>query len=373
MGRKAPAVRRQARSWRSALPLVLFGSAALHLAGSPAWLGFGPGPAPAGTAEGAAVKTGRRNAFAGGLVGAATLLSGPDEAMAFRQDRIQNSKKKYTPKIRAYYQKLEGLRDDIFLQVELVKGDVSSRVEYAARPADWYGGADSKMDGYMVLAGDDGNWGCSEYKLEDSNSVVLVPRGRCTFADKVAYAKAAGAKSVIVYDEKVSKMPLESQGKVGTSRSKGIATREAGDALSGGASILPKEQGVTIMAVPKDQRAELEGVMISRTNGTEILDAFNKGSKPRVLDVKRFEFREGIDRFIKKDLPKMMNEMEIYSNAMRVSKDDMQDPIIKLLKGDRDDFAAAVKKKDYAAIRSTFQKWNNDLDPIGRWELTEEF
>eukprot|EP00415_Alexandrium_ostenfeldii_P002723 UN2723 len=69
----------------------------------------------------------------------------------------------------------------------------------------------------------------------------------------------------------------------------------------------------------------------------------------------------------------MLNEMEIFGLTMRVSKDDMQDAILKTLKKDRTDFANAVRAKDYAAIRQTFASWNSHLDKLGQWDLYELF
>jgi len=123
-----------------------------------------------------------------------------------------------------------------------------------------------------------------------------------------------------------------------------------------------------------DSKPEIDGAMISLTNGTSLVEALKEGKKARVLDVKRFDFNsDGIDLFIKKDLKKMLNEMEIFGNTIRVSKDDMQDPILKTLKKDRTDFAAAVKAKDYSEIRSTFARWNEHLDKLAQWELYELF
>lgn len=308
--------------------------------------------------------------FAAITSGISSWSASPQDAQAFRSDRILNARKKYVPKIRQYYQKLEGLRDDLYLEIELA--DQGQRVTYAARPADWYDGLDSKMDGPLALPTDDEGFGCSEYTGK-AGRVVLVPRGRCTFVTKVNQAKAAGARSVVMWDEKMSKQPIETQGKVGAVRSKGTATRDAGDALTGGASLQPKENGITIMAPePGTPAPSIDAVMISFTNGTELLAALKSGDA-RVLDVKRFDFTSNIDLFIKKDLKKMVNEMEIFSNTMRESKDDFKDPILLLLKKDREDFVAAVNSKDYGRIRTAFQKWNDDLDPMAKWDLTETF
>lgn len=315
--------------------------------------------------------TGRRQILQESVaVGAALWVSIPGEAEAFRVDRILNAKRRYIPKIRAYYQKLEGLRDDLTLQIEYKDGP---RKEFQARVAEWYDGLDSKMDGPLVLPGDgDLKFGCSSYTLEQTGAVVLIARGRCTFAEKMAFAKAAGAKSVVLYDEKMSKMALDQQSRTGLVNSKGVSNYEAGDALTG-ASTVPKENGITIMGVEaqRDAKPTIDAVMISRANGTTLVNSILEGKEPRILDVKRFKFQDGIDAFIKKDLPKMLKEMEIYSTSQRMSKDDIQDPIVVTLKKDREDFEKAVKAKDYGEIRRTFTQWNSDFDEVARWDLAE--
>lgn len=306
------------------------------------------------------------------LAGTAALWAlQPEEAEAFRQDRIFNAKQTLVPKIRKYYQKLEGLRDDLILQVELEAGN---RVDFSARPAEWWSGIDSKFDGYLVSPGVlDARYGCTPYTVQ-SGGVALVARGICSFAQKVQMAQAAGAKSIIVFDEKMSKAPLEQQNKTGRVISKGIATYQAGDALSGAATV-PVEKGMTIMSFPAEVgKPEVDGAMIPRQNGTSVFDALQNGLKPKVLDVKRAKFEDGIERFIKKDLPKLMTAMEGYSLIQRVSKADMSEPIVAQLKADRLEFEQAVKSRDYGEIRRTFKNWNDHLDPeIGTWELTESF
>lgn len=315
---------------------------------------------------------GRRLIFQESAVAAAAVFwaSSPDAAMAFRTDRLLNAKAKWVPKIRAYYQKLEGLRDDLALDVELETGDANTRLQYEARPAEWYSGLDSSLDGPLVLPSTDAT-GCEPYQVEPG-SVVLLARGKCSFAVKAKMAKAAGAKSMLVYDEKMSKQSQELESKTGAVRSKGIEIRTAGDALTGGTYLLPFERGMTIMGFDEGvEKPTFDGAMISRTNGTEIVEAIKAGRKPRVLDVKRAQFGAGIDRFVKKDLPKMLDAMEVYSNSMRISKDDMQDPILGVLKKDREAFKEAVKAKDYGAIQKTFAAWNGHLDPLGAWTLWE--
>ncbi|CAK9073330.1 unnamed protein product [Durusdinium trenchii] len=326
-----------------------------------AWLGASEGkgaePRPS---------TGRRLLLQeSAIAGSAAFWASPNEAEAFRQDRIMNAKSTLVPKIRKYYQKLEGLRDDLILQVEIQAGE---RVDFRARLAEWYSGLDSVFDGYLKSPGVlDARYGCTPYKVEPG-SVALVARGICSFAQKVQMAKAAGAKSVIVFDEKMSKAPLEQQNKTGRVISKGIANYQAGDALSGAATV-PVEKGMTIMSVkPELDTAPLDGIMIPRANGTTVVDAILNGLSPKVLDVKRSRFEDGIDRFIKKDLPKLMTAMEGYSLIQRVSKADMSEPIVAQLKSDRTAFEEAVRKKDYAEIRRTFKSWNDHLDPeIGTW------
>mmetsp|Transcript_38923 Transcript_38923/g.105403 ORF Transcript_38923/g.105403 Transcript_38923/m.105403 type:complete len:387 (-) Transcript_38923:93-1253(-) len=344
------------------------------------WLGPADRPTVAKDTEeaGVAGRLGRRELWRESAAAAAAALwaAHPEDAEAFRNDRILNAKTSYVPTIRGFYQKLEGLRDDLYLDVELETGNADSRVRYAARPADWYSGLDKNLDGPLILASDESGYGCKEFQ-EKIDGVALIPRGRCTFSEKIKNARQAGAKAVIIYDEKMSKQPLELQQKSGMVRSKGIATRQAGDALYGGVAILPVEKGKTIIGYDKGEKGEpqpeLDAAMIGLKNGTTLVDAIKEGKKPRVLDVKRFTFGEGIDDFIKRDLKKMLNEMEIFGLTMRVSKDDMQDAILKTLKKDRTDFANAVRAKDYAAIRQTFASWNSHLDKLGQWDLYELF
>mmetsp|Transcript_76669 Transcript_76669/g.211800 ORF Transcript_76669/g.211800 Transcript_76669/m.211800 type:complete len:388 (-) Transcript_76669:162-1325(-) len=320
-------------------------------------------------------ETGRRQVWQKSAAAAASAFwaFSPEAAEAFRADRILNGKKSYVPTIRLAYQKLEGLRDDLYLDVELEQGNADSRVRFPARPADWFSGRDSSLDGPLVLVNDPTGFGCEEF-TEKVDGVALIPRGRCPFEKKMRNAMNAGAKAVIVYDEKMSKQPLETQGKSGAVRSKGIATREPGDALYGGVSIIPVERGKTLMGVDKgEETPALDAAMISRTNGTDLVKLLKEGGQPRILDVKRFSFNDGIDAFIKKDLKKMLIEMEIYSNLQRVSKDDMQDPILKTLKKDREAFAAAVRSKDYGEFQRTFAEWNSHLDTLGKWDLKELF
>merc|ERR1712060_788086 len=116
------------------------------------------------------------------------------------------------------------------------------------------------------------------------------------------------------------------------------------------------------MAPPKgEEKPDLDAVMINLLNGTTVFTALKEGKKSRVLDVKRFEFRKGIDDFLKKDLKNMLNEMEIYGNTQRVAKDDYADPILKTLKSDRDAFEKAVRDKDYGLMRTTFTSWKSNL------------
>jgi len=383
--RAAGRVRRRTRGCLLAAPLAAAACAvAALLAATPssstAFFGPAPHAGAAGAGAGLAAEgsepqgSERRQLLSAGLAaatGVAAWAQAPGAAEAFRADRILNAKKKYVPKIRLFYQKLEGLRDDIYLDVEF-KAD-GSRVRYAARPADWYDGLDSKMDGPVALHTDE-NFGCDPYPTRVTGMVVLVPRGRCPFAQKVEMAMAAGAKSVIVWDEKMSNEPLEVQGKVGAVRSKGIASRSAGDALSGGVYLVPRERGVTIMAPETGvQNPAIDAVMITLRNGTDMVNSIRDGNKVTVLDVKRFDFSENINQFCKKELKKMLNEMEIYSTSQRLDKDDFSDPIIKILANDRAAFEKAVRAKDYAMIRSSFKQWNNHLDPLGKWELTEVF
>ncbi|CAE7463674.1 erkA, partial [Symbiodinium pilosum] len=295
-----------------------------------AWLEAGKGSSPPHDAS----ATGRRILLQESAAAAtAAMWLMPQEAEAFRQDRIFNAKQTLVPKIRKYYQKLEGLRDDILLQVELEAGN---RMEFRARPADWFSGVDNKFDGAFKTPGQlQAKFGCNPYTVE-AGSIALVARGICTFEQKVKMAKAAGAKAIIVYDEKMSKAPLEQQNKTGRVASKGIQSWQAGDALSGGATI-PVEKGMTIMSFEQG-KADLDGCMISRANGTTVIDAINAGQQPKVLDVLRAKWENGIDRFIKKDLPKLSTAMEGYSLIQRVSKADPNEPIVNKLKADQKEF-----------------------------------
>lgn len=315
-------------------------------------------------------------AGSGAIASGALWAAAPEDADAFRIDRIQNAKATYVPKIRKYYQKLEGLRDDIYLITDV--GD--RRLKIGSRAADWNKGIDRLLVGDIKLVpGADNMAGCNPFAEEPSvkGSIVLIPRGKCTFNEKVKHAEAAGAKAVIVYDQKISSAPPEKQGKTGATRSKSQATRAAGDALSGGVALLPFEQGITIMSVdskdPDASKPGLDAVMINLINGTDIAESLQKGVPAQVTGVDRFEFKDGIDRFIKKDLPKMLAEMEVLGNTLRISKDDMNDPIIKVLKKSREGFAAAVKAKDYGQIQVAWDNWQRDLTAEGNFGLTEFF
>lgn len=319
---------------------------------------------------------GRRQAWqtSAAVAAAAAWAESPPAAEAFRNDRILTAKKQTVPGIRSLYQKLEGLRDDLILIVEMEAGAESSRVNLGARPCDWYDGLDSKLDGELVLGEDPSGFGCEEFTNKADGKILLVPRGKCTFSKKIENAKAVGAKAVVVYDEKMSRMPLETQGLSGAVRSKGIAIRSAGDALTGGTYLLPVENGITIMTPEvKESVPKLDAAMISLTNGTSLVEAIKAGKAPRILDVRRADFSSGVDKFVKKDLKMLMKEMEFYGNTQRVSKDDMNDPILKTLKKDRDDLAAGVRSKDYAEIRRSFLSWNSHLDALGKWELAETY
>jgi len=298
----------------------------------------------------------------------------PDEAAAFREDRIMNAKNRYSPKMRAFYQKLEGLRDDLILTVE--KGGTPQEggelIEIFARPADWYDGVDSKLRGPLVVPPSTEK-GCDEAAEKFAgNGILLVPRGRCSFSKKASYTKAAGAKSMILYDQRVSRQPEETQGITGAVRSKSMATRSAGDALTGGANLQPVEKGITVMAQdPNAPGPNIAAAMIGLQNGTDLVSYIENGGKAEIVKVKRQEFFDGIDDFIKKDLKKMMREMNVFGLSMRASKDDLKDPIVKILENDQKVFKAAVESKDYAAIRKAWQQWQDHLDPIGKFDLTE--
>jgi len=311
----------------------------------------------------------------------AAWAAAPEEADAFRCDRIQNAKATYTPKIRKFYQELFGFRDDIYLQIELKKGDVSSRVFYQTRPSKWNAGSDSKFDGDIAFATDcqgfecsDIGFGCDTYQGVEGK-VVFVKRGKCTFEEKMEFARVAGAKSVVVYDNKIAKMDIRTSN-IGVSRSLAVSVRSQGDALSGSNIFTPREQGVTEMALEKgkdDDPKLLEAVMMSLSNGSDVSQAFVRGDAPKILDVKRFDkVSSGIDEFIQqKKLKKMLNEMEIYSNSMREAKDDFSDPIIKELKKLREEFDKAVRAKDLPKARSSFKAWYDRLDPLGKYNLFE--
>ncbi|CAE7850581.1 erkA, partial [Symbiodinium necroappetens] len=223
--------------------------------------------------------------------------------------------------------------------------------KYEARPAEWFSGVDNKFDGTFQVVGQlDAKYGCTPYKLE-AGSIALVARGICTFEQKAQMAKEAGAKAIIVYDEKMSKAPLEQQNRTGRVASKGIQSYQAGDALSG-ASSAALEKGMTLM-MGDQGKPDLDGCMITRANGTALVDSINNGFQPKVLDVKRSRFEDGIDRFIKKDLPKLSTAMDGYSLIQRVSKTDPNEPIVNQLKADLKDFEKAVRSKDYGEIRKT--------------------
>lgn len=321
----------------------------------------------------------RRRLFAAASVAASVEAwqAHPDEAHAFRQDYIYNAKRRFIPKIRKFIQKLEGLRDDLYLEVDFLNG---TRAKFGARPAVWYDGVDRKLIGKLILAEGVEGFGCQEYTLSEP-AVVLVPRGRCSFNRKVSFAEAAGAKAVLLYDEKMGVQQSEEfQFKTGTTRSKGIQKRGPGDALTSGNYLKPIEEGMTIMAVDPNARQTFSNstaaVMISRTNGTDIANVLRDGGSAKVLAVTRFQWEgnEGIDRFIKKDLKKMLNEMEIYDNNCRESKDDLNDPLLKSLKKDRKAFETAVLAKDYGAIKTSFDTWANDrgkFKEIASWTLEE--
>eukprot|EP00929_Paragymnodinium_shiwhaense_P015548 TRINITY_DN12365_c0_g1_i1.p1 TRINITY_DN12365_c0_g1~~TRINITY_DN12365_c0_g1_i1.p1 ORF type:complete len:424 (+),score=97.34 TRINITY_DN12365_c0_g1_i1:83-1273(+) len=347
------------------------GSGGMH-----AWLGpvsRGTRAEAAASVEEASGAIGRRQLYGGlaSVVGGSYLglASAPEDAHAFRKDRIMNAKNQYVPKIRAAYQKLEGLRDDIYLFVKFVNG---TELKVPSRPADWYNGIDKSLNGPLTMAVPDtkNNWGCEPWdkKIE---GIALVSRGRCSFAQKVANAKAAGATSVVLYDELLSKAPLMGTG-VGARRAKANIPRTAGESLMGGAAIVPYEKGVTIMAASQEEgKPAINGVMIKRSFGYDIMEELLAGREVNIVLTDRFEFKDGIDQYIKKDLPKLIREMELYSTIQRSSKDDMDDPIVSRLKTDRIAFEKAVKAKDYAKIRTSFSSWQEHMDEVAQWELTE--
>ncbi|CAK0864577.1 unnamed protein product [Prorocentrum cordatum] len=380
----APALRAARRGGRALLAAAALGAVLaswwLREGGHRAWAG----PADKGGDRAAASRTAegqsRRRLLEGtAAASVAAWAAAPEEADAFRGDRIQNAKATYVPKIRRFYQELFGYRDDIYLQVELKKGDAASRVFYQTRPAEWSAGADSKFDGEIAFATDaqgfensDVGFGCASYKGVEGK-VVFIKRGKCPFSDKMMFAKEAGAKAVVVYDTKIAKMDIRTSN-IGVSRSLAVSVRSQGDALSGANIFTPREQGVTEMAVDKGKDAPtLEAVMMSLVNGTEVSQAFEAGAQPRVLDVKRFDrVSAGIDEFIQqKKLKKMLNEMEVYGNTMREAKDDFSDPIIKELKKLREAFGAAVREKDLPKARISFKAWYDKLDPLGQYQLLE--
>jgi len=293
----------------------------------------------------------------------------PDEADAFREDRILNAKDRYSPKMRAFYQKLEGLRDDLILTVEKDNGQ---REEFVARPADWFDGVDRKLIGPIVLPPSQEQCCGAASGSYAADGILLVPRGQCSFSKKLSYTQGAGAKSMLVYDQRVTKQPEETQGITGAVNDRGMATRSAGDALTGGASLQPVEKGITTMAQdPNAPGPNLGAAMMNLKNGTDLVSYIKDGGKAKVVRVVRQEFYEGIDGFIKKDLKKMLTEMNVFGLSMRASKDDLKDPIVKVLEKDQKEFKAAVESKDYAAIRRAWAVWQGHLDPIGRFELTE--
>eukprot|EP00403_Amphidinium_massartii_P038255 CAMPEP_0178453294 /NCGR_PEP_ID=MMETSP0689_2-20121128/44732_1 /TAXON_ID=160604 /ORGANISM="Amphidinium massartii, Strain CS-259" /LENGTH=393 /DNA_ID=CAMNT_0020079119 /DNA_START=67 /DNA_END=1245 /DNA_ORIENTATION=- len=291
--------------------------------------------------------TGRR-ALVSGIATAGSVWSAlPDEAAAFREDRILNAKDRYGPKMRALYQKLEGLRDDLVLTILQEDG---VRYEINARPADWFDGVDRNLIGPLVIPPEfEKCCGAAESQYVKGGGVMLVPRGRCSFSKKATYAKSAGAKGMILYDQRVTKQPEETQGITGAVRSKSMATRAAGDALTGGAALQPYEKGVTIMAHdPLAPGPNIGAAMVNLKNGTDLVSYVQNGGKAEIVRVQRLEFFEGIDTFIKKDLKAMIREMNVFGLSMRASKDDLKDPIVKILEKDQKDFKAAVESKDYA-------------------------
>jgi len=339
-----------------------------------AWLGLSPSSGSDAPIDAESTSSGRRQVLSGGTVAAASIVAAgawvaaPEDALAFRADRIYNAKANVVPSIRQAYQKIEGFRDDIFVKVQVSTGEIFS---FPSRPADWYDGRDGQFKGNIFLAPDGA--GCTPYDAEAAKgAIVLVARGKCKFAQKMKIAKDAGAKAVIVYDVKTSRMEKFDDGVGG-----GLAARRSLGASpnTGGVAIAEGVKGVTIMAVdPKsaDPKPDIGAVMIDLDNGTAVTNVIKNGGTAKVLGTDRFEFKEGIDEFIKnKELKKMMNQMEIYSNVQRMAKDDMSDPILTVLGKDRKLFKKAVEDKDYAAIRNTFAAWNGHLDPLGKWELTE--
>mmetsp|Transcript_57807 Transcript_57807/g.102659 ORF Transcript_57807/g.102659 Transcript_57807/m.102659 type:complete len:379 (-) Transcript_57807:23-1159(-) len=355
---------------------VLLAAASLSLAllsegeGSRAWLPSGE--SHVGSQRQLLASRSRRSLLKeSALVGGAALWAAePEEAMAFRSDRIFNAKATVVPRIRSRYQKLEGLRDDVKLILDL-EGE---RRTIQARPATWFSGLESSLDGPVIMAGiGEQSYGCNPFTVP-KGAVVLIARGRCDFAKKMYFANEAGAKSVILYDAKMSKLPFEQQNVSGLIRSKGVTTRAAGDALTGSATS-PVERGLTLMSTEKEEgKPEIDAAMINLVNGTSLVEALTKGKTVKVLDVQRNKFEEGIDKFIKKDLPKLSKDMEGYSLVQRIAKDDLFDPRVKLLEKDRIAFEEAVKKKDQAEYKRTFEVWNSDLDPtIGQWDLAETF
>jgi len=318
----------------------------------------------------------RRSLFNNMVVGTGAAVSWPirgEPAEAFRIDRIKNAQKTYGPKIRANYQKLAGLRDDIKLEVE-VEG-ITERYVFQARVAEWYDGVSRNLIGSLVLPpSNDDNHGCKEYDGGSvAGKVVIMARGKCDFATKVKLAKAAGAKAAIVYDDAISLIE-ETVGTnlTGAVRSKGIAVRGAGDGLSGGTYLVPRKKGMTVMAPPEGQSPpQLGAVMLVAENGTTIVDALKSGGKAEVTDVFPCQFKDGIDQYIKKDLKRIVAEMEILGNTMRISKDDLKDPIIRQLASARDKFEKAVKAKEYGKSIAAFNDWLEVLPPEGKFPLTE--
>lgn len=302
---------------------------------------------------------GRRDALGAAAVTGASAVAmwpaAPEPAEAFRLDRIINAKRRWLPKIRMAYQKLEGLRDDLFITVEFPDG---KKVDYAARVAAWYDGNDAKLKGPVVLAP---GAGCAAYAEKVAEgSVVLVPRADCNFADKVRFAEAAGAKSVVLYDAQPSASKTRQS-------VKGAAPVAGGFGSGSDAPV-----GVTVMTLPKgEDKPGIGAVMITNTNGTEMVSSIKEGGKLRIIDIQRFKFQEGIELFIKNDLKRLLTEMEALDNTQRLSKDDMQDPKVILFRKNRKDFEEAVKSKDYAAFRRTFNKWQNDFDEKGSFEIDE--
>lgn len=306
---------------------------------------------------------------AGGVAGGILFMASPEEAQAFRADRIIVGKSRHVPPIRQLYLKLEGLRDDLILKVELSNG---TRGDFRVRPADWNTGIDRKLVGKFVLASDDDHFACTPLPAADG-AIVFAARGRCGFGTKTEIAAAAGASSLVVYDEKSTNQPLEKQGKTGAQRSKGLANRVQGDILSGGAWMTPFEKGVTVMAPdPADGvKPTIDAVMMNRLNGTLILEALKSDQGATVLLVDRAEFADGIDRFLKKDLKKLIREMNAYNLVQRLGKGDKDDPLTRELNGITKEFEKNVRAKNFGEFQRTFKQWMATCDELAQFELNE--